>query len=137
MLDVSALVRSFVTAAAALQTGLKDSGYTGNGLRKLDFKVGNDTFTAIEQNPEKSSVPAMLARQGHDIVQIKSADTQELLGNVDLTEMRFNVYNNTAPAPVDIKDLENALGDRFPNMDRIRVTSAQGSPAVRSGNKAA
>lgn len=102
------LVSHFMSAARALETGAKDSGYTSNGLRKLDFTIGGKVFTAIEQNPSKHSVPAMLARQGHQIVQVKDDETGHLLGNVDLTDKRWNSYE-TVPEPIDIVEIEKAL----------------------------
>lgn len=122
-------VTAFVNAARALASGAKDSGYTGNGLRKLDFFVREGgkprIFTAIEQNPNKLSVPGKLAREGHKIVQIRDDEAQVLLGNVDVAENRFNSYENV-PSPVDISEIEASLGsDAVKSPDEVRVTAAR------------
>lgn len=123
------LIAAFTNAARALASGAKDSGYTGNGLRKLDFFVregGRQTiFTAIEQNPNKLSVPGKLAREGHKIVQIRDDQKQALLGNVDVNENRWNSYENI-PNPVDISEIEESLGSlavRDPK--EVAVTAAR------------
>lgn len=123
------LVKAFTLAARALQTGAKDSGYTGNGLRKLDFKVGDKIYTAVEQNPNKLSLPAQLQRKGHNIVQIKDNATNTLLGNVDVSENRFNSYDAT-PNPVDIEEIVSALPrEAIEAADKVRIAPANSSGA--------
>lgn len=136
------LLMHFVNAAAALANGLKDTGFTSNGLRKLDFKAADEsgkahTFTAIEQNPNKLSVPAKLAREGHKIVQIRDDDAGVLLGNVDVDEKRFNSYE-AIPTLLDISEIEKALGDNVVKPDEIQVTAARTAvPPVTEPKKAA
>lgn len=120
------LVRAFQVAAQALSRGVKDTGFTGNGIKKLDFKVGDQVFTALEQNPDKLSVPAQLARKGHKIIQIRDVEKAVLLGNVDVTENVFNSYESV-PQPVDIHDLASALRDKDVELPA--------KPAVRSANQ--
>lgn len=122
-----ALIKAFTLAARALSTGAKDSGYTSNGLRKLDFKIGNKIFTAVEQNPNKLSLPAQLKRSGHDIIQIRDDSTNTLLGNVDVTENRFNSYDAT-PNPVEIDEIVKALPrEAVEAADHVRIAPANTS----------
>lgn len=105
------LARAFANAARALSTGLLDTGLTGNGIRKLDFKGPDGViYTALEQNPNKISTPAKLAQQGHKIVQIRNDNEGILMGNFDVSENRFNSYDSTLQ-PVDIGDIEARLGE--------------------------
>lgn len=122
---VSSLVNSFALAARALVSGQASSGLTSNGLKKLDFKVGDQVYTAMEQNLDKLSTPGALARKGHQIVQIKDDQTNILLGNVDLTEGSFNSYEAT-PTPIDINDIRKAVEAVSPG------ASAQGLKIVAS-----
>jgi|SRR5208337_366156 len=102
------MIDCFQTAARALSLGLKDSGYTGNGLRKLDFVVEGKTYTAIQQNPDKHSVPAQLAKQGHEVFQIKDDAAGVLLGNVDLTTEKWNDYGPT-PKAIPIEEITKVV----------------------------
>jgi hypothetical protein len=52
----------------------------GRGLRTVEFEYGDWRLTGIEQNPEKTSRWAMLARQGKRIVQFKHG--ARFIGNV-------------------------------------------------------
>lgn len=135
------LVKHFVNAARALAAGKQDTGFTGNGFKKLDFvvkvpdesnprKLTRKVFTALEQNPEKLSTPAIMARNGRKIIQIRDVDKGVLLGNVDVGENRFNSYD-AVPTAVEIEDIENVLGD-----DAVEIGEAQVSAANSSGRPA-
>lgn len=124
------LVRAFLKASRALVLGKVDTGLTGNGLKKLDFKAEDGIYTAIIQNPDKLSIPGKLAREGHQIVQIRDASQNVLLGNVDVTENRFNSYD-AIPTVVDIDEIEDALGDEdIPEDEPVRITAARTSTPV-------
>lgn len=129
------LATMFLNAARALATGAKDTGYTSNGLRKLDFKLIEGgkpkVFTAIQQNPDKLSTPAKLAREGHQIIQIRDNEEARLVGNVDVTENRFNSYENI-PNPVDISEVEQALGSHAARQGEVQITAARTATPVGS-----
>lgn len=136
------MVKHFVDAARALASGKKDTGFTGNGIRKLDFYVSvpdeanprktiKRVFTALEQNTDKLSTPAQRARSGHVVIQIRDNDKGILLGNVEVDENRFISYESV-PMPVDIEEIEEVLGEEAIDSDEIEVTAARTSLPVAS-----
>ncbi len=48
-------------------------------LRTLGFTSGKHEYQAIEQNPEKPSRWGQLAREGHQVVQFKDAETNRFV----------------------------------------------------------
>jgi hypothetical protein len=53
----------------------------GSGrLRMVQFRLSGRTIEAIEQNPEKSSRWAELARQKHQVVQFLDVETHTYIG---------------------------------------------------------
>ncbi len=48
-------------------------------LKMVTFRVGEEEFTAIEQNPEKPSRWGKLARDGHKVVQFKHEKTNRFV----------------------------------------------------------
>ena len=120
----------FAAAATALMNGAKLSGYTSNGLKKLDFVVNGKSFTALEQNADKVSVPGKLAREGRWIVQIKDNDSMALIGNIDVAEKRFNVYGTSAPAPIDIGEIEKAVGE----VGTIQIVAASNANSAKTAS---
>lgn len=48
-------------------------------LRTVAFSAGDRQYQAIEQNPEKPSQWGQLARQGHQVVQFKDAETNRFV----------------------------------------------------------
>jgi len=136
------LIKAFVNAARALSGNIRDTGYTGNGLKKLDFviKDGDNTrtFTAISQNPQKVSTPALLARRGFTIVQIKDDDTGKLLGHVNVGENRFNSYTEPVPQPVEISDIMESLGDlAITDSSDIQISGASSAQFIPPDDKKA
>lgn len=150
------LVTAFTNAAVALANGRADTGYTGNGLKKLDFfvkvpsednprKTLKKVFTAIEQNKDKLSTPAQMAKNGHLIIQIRDVERGILLGNVDVGEKRFNSYESV-PTAMDIDDVVENLGDIALEEGEVQVSAARTSspvdpeleePAVRKSTRRA
>jgi hypothetical protein len=58
-------------------------GRTGAGrLRTVRFEMSGREYQAIEQNPEKASHWAKLAREGHRVVQIRDLGTQKYVAAV-------------------------------------------------------
>jgi hypothetical protein len=58
-------------------------GLTGaRRLRTVRFEMGGREYQAIEQNPEKASHWAKLAREGHRVVQIRDLATQKYVAAV-------------------------------------------------------
>jgi hypothetical protein len=49
-------------------------------LRMVQFRLNGRMIEAIEQNPEKSSRWAELARQGHQVVQFIDLETHKYVG---------------------------------------------------------
>lgn len=48
-------------------------------LRTVGFTSGGGNYQAIEQNPEKPSRWGQLAREGHQVVQFKDAETNKFV----------------------------------------------------------
>jgi hypothetical protein len=107
-MELNGLVQTFFSAARALETGIKTSGLTSNGLKKLDFKVGTRTFTTLQQNEDKLTAGGMLAKSGHKVFVVKDVDANELLGTVDLTDNSFNQFGPTI-RPIPIEEINAAL----------------------------
>jgi hypothetical protein len=58
-------------------------GLTGAGrLRTVRFEMGGREYQAIEQNPEKASHWAKLAREGHRVVQVRDLANQKYVAAV-------------------------------------------------------
>ena len=110
-MNLTPLVNHFMSAAHALESGLRDSGYTSNGLRKLDFSIEGKVYTAITQNPNKLSVPAQLAKAGHQVVQIRDDGAGKLLGFCDLTTKHWTDETGAPQNIVDIRDIEAAVSE--------------------------
>jgi hypothetical protein len=51
-------------------------------FRTVRFAVGGRQYQAIEQNAEKASRWAQLARQGHQVVQLRDLQTQKYVAAV-------------------------------------------------------
>lgn len=51
-------------------------------LRTVAFTLGDHQYQAIEQNPEKPSRWGKLARSGHQVLQIKDAETNKFVAVV-------------------------------------------------------
>jgi hypothetical protein len=58
------------------------AGQIGDHLKKVKFEVGGHGYEAIEQNPEKASRWAALARAGHKVVQFKDLANNRWVGVV-------------------------------------------------------
>jgi hypothetical protein len=143
--DYSGFAKAFVSAATALANNMKNSGFTGNGVKKLDFKAGGRLFTALEQNMDKASVPGKLAREGRKIVQIRDGEDQVLAGFVDVDDKSFNAYS-PAPNPIDISEIEKIVdvGDvkiqasgssTRPNAGSLGTRPAQGQGSRDQGSR--
>ena len=50
-----------------------------NKLRTVSFEIAGHTYDAIEQNPDKPSRWGQLARDGHQVVQFKDAETNRFV----------------------------------------------------------
>lgn len=123
------LATLFLTAGRALMSGVKDTGFTSNGLKKLDFRVGDKIYTALEANPNKLSLPAKLSREGHKIVLIRDSQELGLTGFVDVDEKTFNSFEQI-PNPVDIEEIMDALGDELPRREEVKITAARTATPV-------
>jgi len=51
----------------------------GHRLRTVAFQIDGHEYQAIEQNPEKPSRWAELARRGHQVVQFRDSETNRFL----------------------------------------------------------
>lgn len=58
-------------------------------LRTAGFTVGSHEYQAIEQNPEKPSRWGQLARSGHQVVQVKDAESNRFVAVVVDGEVTF------------------------------------------------
>lgn len=123
----ASMINKFVAAARVLDLELVPPDRTSNGLKQLHFKVDEKVFTAIEQNKEKLSGPAALAREDHRIYQIRDNAAGVLVGNVDLTARKFSQYNYQQEI-IDIQDIEKALKQAKKAPTEDFVQDAFGSP---------
>jgi hypothetical protein len=58
-------------------------------LKTAALTIGGQEYQAIEQNPEKPSRWGQLARSGHQVVQVKDAESNEFVAVVVDGEVRF------------------------------------------------
>lgn len=128
----------FGNAALAVSKEISGVSRTGNNLKRLDFFVDIEgkkkSFSAIEQNPQKVSGAAIAKRSGHDVVQIRDNDDNQLVGYVDVTARRFIPYSLTAGS-VELDAVERDLGrDAFKPGD-IQTTAAPVLPEAESRPK--
>jgi hypothetical protein len=65
-------------------------------LRTLSFTMDGREYQAIEQNAEKPSRWGQLAREGHQVVQFKDAETNRFVAVA--VDGKVTVYGETQPA---------------------------------------
>ncbi len=126
------LAEAMYKAALNLLRKKVDDGYATTGVRQLFFSVGNKSYTAIEQNPNArpGSLGLRLRAMGHEIAQIRDNDQGILLGNFDLTELRFNAYQQ-APQPKTVEQLDaNMSPEELAAMKNIKIVGSAPTPTV-------
>jgi hypothetical protein len=68
---------------------------SGHRLRTLAFTMNGRQYQAIEQNPEKPSRWAQLAREGHQVVQFKDVETNRFVAVA--VDAKVRVYGSAGP----------------------------------------
>jgi hypothetical protein len=104
----------------------------GNGLRQLDFKVDGRVIKIIQQNPDTNSAAGMLAKRGHEVVQIKDVEANQLIGFVDATEGTYTRYG-TRGEVLETSDLDKLMAEAGVKMSgELRNVSQMPTPSTPS-----
>lgn len=107
-MDMRSLATNFMTAATALKNELIDYGTIGKNLRAASISINGKKFLVFDQNPDRESQAARLAKEGHDIVVVKDVDANQLIGYADLTEGKFTRFQPVGE-PIPIEQIERAV----------------------------